>query len=378
MAPLFGAIASDGSSHISSSSVYSPYPPPLQPLRSSRARPTVAQPTVFQNIRSSIHSLFSTNASTIDASTPPPLPQFNTPKPQRLSVNTSQWHLPAFGFLGEEQDAPVMSANFSHGEPLYEPHPVVNFPSTTADQSPRLDETQRRPVNYRPLTPSTLAQLQPQTSANHTVQTPPAVYEVRRQSRLDMREILSEAGSNERVTDQPERHRRQFSGADREELILCHEIERRQRDKREKKRKNSAASGQSTNKTSSKKKSSKSKEKTWNGRYRPCLSSSNKRLRGKSIACFLTGGLLMVMVSTCKSSSQSLPSALTNRIRSRTSPLVHTTQFNRPRPHDPLHRRHNPCILPLPPLRRTLSIRQTSQEIPVKRAFARESSAPRP
>lgn len=111
-----------------------------------------------------------------------------------------------------------------------------------------------------------------------------------------MREVLSEAGSNERV----EGHRRQFSGADREELILCHEIERRQRDKIEKKRKNSAASGQSTKKNSSRKKSSKSKEKMWNGRYRPCLSSSHKRLRGKSIACFLAGGLLMVLISTCK------------------------------------------------------------------------------
>lgn len=118
---------------------------------------------------------------------------------------------------------------------------------------------------------------------------------------MDIREILSEAGANERAREQPEGHRRQFSGADREELILCHEVERRQREKKEKKRKNSATSGQSTKKTSSKKKSSsKSKEKTWNGRYRPCLSSSNKRLRVKSIACFLAGGLLMVLISTCK------------------------------------------------------------------------------
>ena len=290
MAPLFGAIAQDGSSHITSSSVYSPYPPPL---RSSRDRQPVARPTVFQTVRNSIHSLFSSNASTVDASTPPPLPQF-TPKPTPLTLNTSQWKLPTFAF-GNEPDQPP-SANFSHDAPLYEPHPVANFAAPcAADQSPRLDETQRSPANYRPLTPRTLSQLQSQTSRNHGhgVQTPPAVYEFRRQSRLDMREILSEAGSSDAA--RYDGHRRQFLGADREELILCHEVERRQKAHKEHKRKKS-----SVDKTKQRKKSSGKKEKTWNGKYSPCLSSSKKRLRSKSIGCFVAGGALMIAVSTCE------------------------------------------------------------------------------
>lgn len=287
MAPLFGAIAQDGSSHITSSSVYSPYPPPLQPLRSSRTRQPIARPTVFENIRHSIHSLFSTNASTVDASTPPPLPQF-TPKPPPLTLNTSQWTLPTFAF-GDEPEAPP-SANFAHREPLYEPHPVVNYASPTiADLSPRLDEIQRSPANYRPLTPRTFAELQPQTSQARGVRTPPAVYEFRRQSRFDMREMISEAGNSHAAMDG---HRRQFSGADREEFILCHEVSRRQQKHKEKKKAAGKRKGGSRKK--------KDKEKTWNGRYRPCLSSSNKRLRGKSIACFVTGGCLMITVATCK------------------------------------------------------------------------------
>lgn len=291
MASLFGAIAQDRSSHITASSIYSPYPPPL---RSSRDRQPIALPTVLQSVRSSIYSLFSSNASTVHASTPPPLPQFNKLKPAPLISNASQWTLPDFSFANEP-DQPL-SANFSHDAPLYEPHPVANYaPSSGADQSPRLDETHRAPVNYKSLTPRILSQSRPDGSQSHGhgIQTPPAVYEFRQQSRSDLRDMMSDTGNRQSPVDG---HRRQFSGADREELILCHEIDRRQQKHKEHHRKKSSESMQKGNR----KKSSK-KEKTWNGKYSPCFSSSKKRLRNKSIGCFATGGCLMITVATCKS-----------------------------------------------------------------------------
>lgn len=341
MASLFGTIAQDESSHINSSSVYSPYPPPL---RSSREREPVAIPAVFKSVRHSIYSLFSSNASTIDASTPKPLPR-SASKPAPLTLRFSQWTLPTFAFANEP-DQPL-SANFSHDAPLYEPHPVANYVSPSiADQSPRLDETQRAPANYKPLTPRILSQLQPHTSQNHGhgVRTPPAVYEFRQQSRSDMREVMSETGSRQPPFDG---HRRQFSGADREELILCHEIGRHQQKHKEHKRKQS-----SVDKAYPKRKKSQ-KEKTWNGKYSPCFSSSKKNLRNKSIGCFVTGGCLMITVATCKSLVLLTTGARADQNRSCCGSKRQTVGQRRSRSPHPPHRRHYVGILLLPPLRRT-------------------------
>lgn len=207
------------------------------------------------------------------------------------------------------------SANFANLSPLYEPHPnpYANFDHG----SPRLEETQRRSAllgngqsgmrnEYSEEDGDGLSELAQQRSR---VRTPPAVHEFRRQSRLDMSALRSGSDgsvsvNSERIRERERRngeHRRQFSGADREELILVEEVagmrnsgetDEEKRVRREKRRAAKAAAGRTVHGNTHR------ERKARDVKYRGCFSNKNRGVRTKSIMCFVSGGLLLTMVST--------------------------------------------------------------------------------
>lgn len=147
---------------------------------------------------------------------------------------------------------------------------------------------------------------------NSRVRTPPAVHEFRRQSRLDLSALRSGSVGSVSITSERRRererrngeHRRQFSGADREELILVEEVAdmrtstetpEEKRIRREKRRAARAKANHGLYSNTHK------ERRAREVKYRGCFSKKNQGVRSKSVMCFVSGGLLLIMASVCKS-----------------------------------------------------------------------------
>lgn len=209
------------------------------PRRGSR------QPTHITTLRQGIHQLF--NGQSEVGTAPAPRPRVpDSPKTPRLMFDTfpqSRFDLP------HTRSTSTISPSTS---PTYVSPTMTSISSSPIDHSSTI---------YRPLTPNSLRAFQPST---YIPRPPP--------TRQNTAERL-----------------RQFSGADREELVLVEAISRR--DPRQKK-----------------KPRRQKKPKAHTQSRRPCFSGiTNLILRQKAMHCTISGMFLIIILTLCKSPSLRRP-----------------------------------------------------------------------